>query len=60
MTDEKLRDGLKSLYDYVKNRYTDELPDLISDMMYHKVLCGILNRVLFILFAFEEDNNGNT
>ena len=52
MSDE-VRDELKSLYDYVKNRYMDELPDLISDMMYHKVICSILNRLL----AREEDNN---
>lgn len=48
MDDDKLRDGLKSVYDFVKDRYMDELPDLVSDMMYHKVLCSILNRLLVI------------
>lgn len=50
-------DNLKFLYDYVKNRYMDELPDLVSDMMYHKVLCVILNRLLAI--HVEETKNEN-
>lgn len=50
-------DKLKSLYDFVKDRYMDELPDLVSDMMYHKVLCSILNRLLAI--HVEETKNGN-
>lgn len=56
MSDDKLREGLKSLYDFVKNRYMDELPDLISDMMYHKVMCSILTRLLAI---HMEDTNDN-
>lgn len=50
-------DKLKSLYDFVKDRYMDTLPDLQSDMMYHRVLCYIMNRLLAI---HKEDTNGNT